>query len=272
MSGRPGFAARRTLRTLLTAISRTSVALPGPCARTATCTRAPPARRDRRTRSRPPPRAAPPRRRRRARRTSPDRCTPTRAWVRWSAPWQALRSAWGSIPKEAPLSRTSAPQGSPSARRSGESCTPARWSVRPTTWPPTSSMRPDTSSRLDRTFGSASHARFAVAPLSGSEVCGVLPYPPVHAADPEFAVKTPLCLRAETCPRRPARSHRRQDSAHDDYPQLARCAAQRSLKPVRRGLLPSSRPHHAGRRASPRVEDCASSSCARSPCRLVLIS
>ena len=35
-SGRPGFAAHRTLRPLSTAISRTSVALPGPSARTAT--------------------------------------------------------------------------------------------------------------------------------------------------------------------------------------------------------------------------------------------
>ena len=55
MSGRPGFAARRTLRPLSTAIRRASAALPGPSARTATCARGPPARRDRWTRSRPPP-------------------------------------------------------------------------------------------------------------------------------------------------------------------------------------------------------------------------
>ena len=62
MSGRPGFAARRTLRPFSTAILRTSVALPGPCVRNATCARGSPARQDRRTRSRPPPRAAPARR------------------------------------------------------------------------------------------------------------------------------------------------------------------------------------------------------------------
>ena len=36
MSGRPGFAARRALRPFSTAISRASVALPGPGSRTAT--------------------------------------------------------------------------------------------------------------------------------------------------------------------------------------------------------------------------------------------
>ena len=55
MPGRPGFAARRTLRPLSTAIRRTSVALPGPSTRTATCARGSPTRRDRRPRGRPPP-------------------------------------------------------------------------------------------------------------------------------------------------------------------------------------------------------------------------
>ena len=64
--GRPESVACRTLRPLSTASSRTSVAPPR-------CGRGPPARRDRRTRSRPSPRAAPARARRDRRRLSDGR-------------------------------------------------------------------------------------------------------------------------------------------------------------------------------------------------------